>query len=971
MNDVQSGFSSYPGGWEASGITRSGAHKFPNPFCDIASEYVPRDIRTVLEMCEYIYLTVGTYRSASRRVVRYFLTEFVLEGESDTEREKYNDFLTKDLKLMTQFAQVGDEYMCFHGDTRVVTRGGIFCIRDLSGKDVEVLSKGGIYRRARFKSFGRQELMEVSFSDGRKVLATPEHQWHVAKSTGGTSIVPTVKLAGRRISRVVAPRPPKNDEYREGVRHGFVFGDGTLYNRTRKTPMTSAMFFGAKDHAVRPYFVGYGNEPVPDLERNATRISGLPGHYKMLPNKDASASYWYGFVCGFMAADGSVDTYGCSVLTQASKTALETIAEQLPRIGMVAGPVREYDVCNTFDRGNGVIEEYRGKSCFVTLLKQFMSVDDLIIDSHKAKFLANKSDSNYGQYIRVESVQPTGIVDDVYCCVEPETHTFVIDNGILTGNCYGNVFISLYFPFDRFLICPECETEFHIKTLKYRFQFRDGSFHGNCPKCKIDVRYKREDRRSPDKSRVKLVRWNPKLMRLRTHLVSREVEYYIELDPLFVKRCRDGIPFFLDDTPWSMIEAMIQNKNNPGNPLYKFKKDAIFHLRETTLSGIPMVGWAIPPVMPNFKLAYYIQILRRYDEAIALDFIVPFRILFPSATAGPQGNDPLQTMNMANFIGHMQNMVEKKRKNITDIQVAPFAVGYEMIGGEAKTLSPKDNIAQAIDELLNAIGFPAELYRGSLSIQAFPVALRLFEKTWGTLVEGYNELGQWVINRISKHFMWGEVKGSLRSVTLADDLERKALALQAAAGMDISKQTAYRPLGIDYTEEQKRVIEEQQMIQKLQQEAMEQTQATQEGGATGGGGAPAPGGDPGATPGDVYEQGKSLAQQLLLNTPDSARRGELIKIKQSNPTLHAIVIEEMNNMRTQMASQGQQMIMQQMKTANARELPSTMKIGMIVADEVLGYSRRDLHKLAMAVKYDRPGAKRAFHFVFTNLRGMI
>jgi len=648
MSDVQSSFNSYPGGWESSGITRSGAHKFPNPFCDIASEYVPRDIRTVLEMAEYIYLTIGTYRSASRRVVRYFLTEFVLEGESEDERTKYNDFLTKDLKIMTNFAQVGDDYMT-----------------------------------------------------------------------------------------------------------------------------------------------------------------------------------------------------------------------------------------------------------------------------------------------------------------------------------YGNVFISLYFPFDRFLICPECHTEYHVKTIKYRFQFRDGSFHGNCPKCKIDVQYKREDRRSPDKSRVKLVRWNPKLMRLRTHLVSRAVEYYIELDPLFVKRCRDGIPFFLDDTPWSMLEAMIQNRNNPGNPLYKFKNDAIFHLRETTLAGIPMVGWAIPPVMPNFKLAYYIQILRRYDEAIALDFIVPFRILFPSATPGPGGNDPLQTMNMSNFIGHMQNMVEQKRKNITDIQVAPFSIGYEMIGGEAKTLSPKDNIAQATDELLNAIGFPAELYRGSLSIQAFPVALRLFEKTWGTLVEGYNELGQWIINRVSKHFMWGEIKGSLRSVTLADDLERKALALQAAAGMDISKQTAYRPLGIDYTEEQKRVIEEQLMIKKLQEEAMEQDQATQAGGGGQGqgGGSTPPGGDPGATPGDVYEQGKQLAQQLLINTPAEARRGELIKIKQSNPTLHAIVIEEMNNMRTQMASQGQQMIMQQMKTASS--VPSTFLIGAIVADEIFSFNRHDLRKLAMAVKFDYPGSKRAFHFVYNNIRGFI
>ena len=80
--------------------------------------------------------------------------------------------------------------------------------------------------------------------------------------------------------------------------------------------------------------------------------------------------------------------------------------------------------------------------------------------------------------------------------------------------------------------------------------------------------------------------------------------------------------------------------------------DAIYHMHAETLAGLPIKGWAIPPIMPNFRLAYYIQLLRRYDEAIALDFIVPFRILFPDQ-GGPQGQDPLQTMNMNNFINHI------------------------------------------------------------------------------------------------------------------------------------------------------------------------------------------------------------------------------------------------------------------------------------------------------------------------------
>jgi hypothetical protein len=432
----------------------------------------------------------------------------------------------------------------------------------------------------------------------------------------------------------------------------------------------------------------------------------------------------------------------------------------------------------------------------------------------------------------------------------------------------------------------------------------------------------------------------------------------------------EGEPFYLNETPWAMVEACLKSNKSKKEYLFKFKDDSIYHLRCSTLAGLPVKGWAIPPILPNFKLAYYVQLLRRYDEAIALDFIIPFRILFPNNTS-PQGQDALSQISMTSFIGHMQQMINAKRKNLTDIQVAPFSVGYEMLGGEAKTLAPKDNIALAVDELLNSLGFPAELYKGTLSIQAFPVALRLFEKQWNSLVDGFNDLISWLMKRLSRHFMWGEVTGTLRSVTLADDVERKALSLQAAAGQDISKATAYRPLGIDYLEEQKRLVEEQETIQKLQQEARERQQAQQMGQQTSQSGQPAYG----ATPGDVYEQSKALAQQLLLQTPETMRRGELIKIKHSNPTLHALVLQEMDTMRQDMARQGQAMIMQQAKQAevigfgSAASLPSPIRVGLLIADQLTDYNRDDLRKMAMDVRDRVPHAEDAFRYVYRRMMG--
>lgn len=544
---------------------------------------------------------------------------------------------------------------------------------------------------------------------------------------------------------------------------------------------------------------------------------------------------------------------------------------------------------------------------------------------------------------------------------------------------YGNSFSSIYFPFDRFLICPECSMTYHIRTIKYKFDVAKSAFICDCKKCggkRLEM--KRSDRRSADVDRVKVIRWNPKDMRLRVHPVSGRIHYYLRLDAEFVGKILAGNPFYMDDTPWGMIQACVAGSKGQGEHLFRFKEDSIYHLKDSTLAGLPIKGWAIPPLFPQFKLAYYVQLLRRYDEAIALDFIIPFRVLFPSANA-PTGSDPLTTTNMGQFVAHMKKMVANRRENLTEIQISPYNIGYEMLGGEAQTLAPKDSIALAVDELLNSMGFPAELYKGTLSIQAFPVALRIFEKQWNSLVDGYNDVIDWVIRRVNRHFMWGEITGSLRSVTLADDIERKTIFMQGAAGMDISKGSAYRPLGLDYLEEQRRVIEEQTEVQKLQQDAAAAQQAQQMAGGGQEEGQAGPGGTPGATPGDVYEQAGALAQQLLLQTPETMRRGELIKIKQSNPTLHALVLQRMDEMRRDMAREGQAMVMEQAKQASASDevigfgglasLPSPTRIGLLVSSQIMDYSQKDMQKIAVDIGRKVPHADEAFSYIFKRLRG--
>lgn len=475
---------------------------------------------------------------------------------------------------------------------------------------------------------------------------------------------------------------------------------------------------------------------------------------------------------------------------------------------------------------------------------------------------------------------------------------------------YGNSFSSLYFPFNRFLVCPKCGMWYHCKTVQYEFDPVGTRFKCKCKKCGYEGDFEPHD--LPDRGNtgdVRVIRWNPKRMHIKVNPISGKCQYEYDLEPEFVERVRQGRRLFVDSTPIDILEACAQSEQQKDTNMHRFifNEDAVHHMKEPGLAGLRnMHAWGMPPMLPYFKLAYYIQLLRRYDEAIALDFIIPFRILFPQFN-GPQGQDALTAVSMQTFISAMQSMIAKKRMNIATYEVAPFPVGYQMVGGEAKQLAPKDNIQEALNELLSAMGFPQELFTGNLTLQAAPVALRLFERQFNVLVDNFNIIIQWMLDRVSAHFRWEPAKGRLSSITLADDIERKGMQLQAAAGMDVSKSTAYKALGLDYLDEQEKLINEQKEIQDLQMKAMLDQQAETENGE---GNAPGAGNNPATTPGDMYSAAQDMTQQLLGMT-HTQRRQYLAKVKQTNPTMHALLLQMLEEARRGMASQGQQMIMQQ------------------------------------------------------------
>jgi hypothetical protein len=519
----------------------------------------------------------------------------------------------------------------------------------------------------------------------------------------------------------------------------------------------------------------------------------------------------------------------------------------------------------------------------------------------------------------------------------------LIDAG-LDYMCYGNAFVSLYVPFNRFLECTcsdaknkICGYQVPIKQVK-NWQIVNKKIKWTCPKCQQTCECDKPiDKRFADEYKVKLKLWNPHEMQIMYNPISERSVYVWEPPADLVSRIKNGDKFLIEDMPWEMVEAVLDNK------LFEFSEDVIFHMKCRSVSGIRANGWGLSYILNNFNQAYYIQMAKLYNEVLMQEFIVPFRVVSPDGSGSGASNDPLIKTNVGSFNKKVLAMFEQHRRRPGGYYALPFPIKYQAISGEGAEFTTYEHINMAMDELLNASNVPAELYKGTMAFQSMPTALRLFQQTWMPYTDNCHKLLDWLTQNISLVLHWDKVKARLQPITLADDLEKRQLYMQLLASNKISAETALAPLGVDAKEEFRRFLDEQREQMELQQkfqEEMEQKQMLQDmfapqqqqgsaGPQQGGGGQQQ--GDPsqqaqsaqqspsatalanvsaGATPEDLMEQAKSLSEQLV-RMPYELRRGELANLKKSNETLWSLVKAQMEQVRSSARTQGAQQVLQQ------------------------------------------------------------
>lgn len=324
-------------------------------------------------------------------------------------------------------------FHCFEGNTKIITDKGVFAIKDLVGSECSIINGNGEWETTKFKSFGKQQLYKlVLTSNGHEkiIYTTSQHRWFVQKRSS-TVFTQDLKV-GQRLQRQWLKAPKSFSLNREGLIHGFLFGDGTLnknvHTRTGMYNHSAKICGDMKYHFCKS--LGIDIRPIKDPSNEVKGVFHYtcPYNAKEIPVTD-DLDYILSFLAGYFVADGNC-THQSISLSSSSEEVMHHIKCLCTLVGIATYPI-SVQVRNS-DSNMGIVtlnQEHRQYS--IKLVKS--TIPECFWVSEKKPVHTAKYSSYLGY--TVKSVTPTLIWSDVYCC-ETSTHSFVLDGFILTGNCF-------------------------------------------------------------------------------------------------------------------------------------------------------------------------------------------------------------------------------------------------------------------------------------------------------------------------------------------------------------------------------------------------------------------------------------------------------------------------------------------------------------------------------------------------------
>jgi ribonucleoside-triphosphate reductase len=292
-------------------------------------------------------------------------------------------------------------FNCFAGSEKYLTPEGLVTFADTVNTEQIVLNGSGKWVNAEIKQFGHQSLQVVSLRPGRKsslrhqIQVTPNHRWITLNRGEVTDL-----QVGDRIEYVGATH---TTFIPEAWIAGFGFGDGTIDGQGN----ARVRLCGEKDQHWLNVFQEYGHSgicypPSCNGDPIITFHKGWFSDWKKLPSVERGSEWLASWLEGYMAADGHRAEAQPGLSSQ-NNDAIEFVKMIAPLCGYL---ITGHNVSSVMTTNLGPRKAALQR---LTLRRQ-------------------------GEFW-VTAIEDLEVRDTVFCAVVPDTHDFVLANGVLTGNC--------------------------------------------------------------------------------------------------------------------------------------------------------------------------------------------------------------------------------------------------------------------------------------------------------------------------------------------------------------------------------------------------------------------------------------------------------------------------------------------------------------------------------------------------------
>jgi len=349
--------------------------------------------------------------------------------------------------------------------------------------------------------------------------------------------------------------------------------------------------------------------------------------------------------------------------------------------------------------------------------------------------------------------------------------------------------------------------------------FKKYAFVGDCKLCKAkNQTFTRTDEKSLNIDDMNVILWDPLCIVVNHNPITGEKEYYYKIPQSLKNKIAAGDRLLVDTLPWNFIEAAKANQD------FKFDKDSIYHLMNMT-TGASVEGVAVPPILSLYSLVFYQATLRKANEAVSAEYLNPLRVVFPQAQSA--NSDPVVAMSMRNFVGNMKDAFIRHKTDPNHIAFAPVPVGYQAIGGEGKALLVSQEIQQAEETILLALGVSRELLSGSTNWNSTSIGLRMMDSLLTGYTSRMGDLIDWITNKSAAYLNIDPVDIKLVPFKLVDDDNFKTMLSGLAQAGKASYGTLYSEIGLDYQKEQDKVKAESVQAAKLQVETTYEVEQAQ------------------------------------------------------------------------------------------------------------------------------------------------